>query len=194
MSRLSLGLVMAAPALLLSSVKPNTGNESVQLTIVTLHAASLTTARTAGDSTDAPFFVMSVVGPHMKSGSILPDAGKSIRVNEQLGARPLTQLSLAAGDSVKVLVSVLENSSVKSTDAPVVESLVKQGANLVGTVSMLVTNEGGAIFWRKLECVASCKVLNGPAATAVSGAQPAAGVVELSGNGGTYHLALRAAR
>ena len=77
-----------------------------------------------------------------------------------------------------------------------VAPLVKQGANWLGSVSLLVTNEGGAIYWRRLDCVMSCRVLTGPATTALpaTGGQPFASTVELSGNGGTYHLALRASR
>jgi len=192
----------------------------VQLTIATLHAAELTSSRAPGDTTDAPFFVVSIIGPNASSASILSDsAPRSIRRDEQLGARPLTQLSLTGGDSVQVLVSVLENSKMQAADnatiaatsaktraastseqldqaTRLVAPLVKQGANLLGAVSLLVTNEGGAVYWRRLDCVVSCRVLSGPATTALpaTGGQPFASTVELSGNGGTYHLALRASR
>jgi len=151
---------------------------------------------------------------------VLPDSGqRSIRRDEALGARPLTDLTLAAGDSVQVLVSVLENATARLSDdargaaasatphlaspseqvqqaTRLVAPLVKQGANWLGSVSLLLTNEGGSIYWRRLDCVASCRVLAGPAASALPAptGQPFAGTVELSGNGGTYHLALRANR
>jgi hypothetical protein len=77
-----------------------------------------------------------------------------------------------------------------------VAPLVKQGANVVGSVSLLLTNEGGDVYWRRLDCVASCKVVQAPAKTALpaTNGQPLGSTVELSGSGGTYHLALRASR
>ena len=118
-----------------------------------------------------------------------------------------------------MLVSVLENATVQMPDEArtgatsakpraasaseqvdqvtrLVAPLLKQGANWLGSVSLLLTNEGGSIYWRRLECVASCRVLSAPAASALPAttAQPFAATVELSGNGGTYHLALRANR
>jgi hypothetical protein len=212
--------IVLAPTLLLASAHASPPPEKIQLTIATLHAAALTSSRSPGDSTDAPFFVVSVIGPHASSASILPDSGpRSIRRDEQLGARPLTQLTLAGGDSIQVLVSVLESVTRQASDRAAVEAvsaksratssseeveqatrlvapLLKQGANLVGSVSLLLTNEGGDVYWRRLDCLASCKVLSGPAATALPAAsgQPFGTTVELSGSGGTYHLALRASR
>jgi hypothetical protein len=220
MSRTFASWVAIAPAILLAWGRTSAPAERVQLTIATLHAAELTSSRAPGDSTDAPFFVVSIVGPNASSASILPDsAPRSIRRDEALSARPLTQLSLTGGDSVQVLVSVLENSKAQAADnatiaatsakaraasaseqidqaTRLVAPLVKQGANLLGSVSLLVTNEGGAVYWRRLDCVVSCRVLSGPATTALpaTGGQAFASTVELSGNGGTYHLALRASR
>jgi hypothetical protein len=208
------------PAIVLTASGASAPAERVQLSIATLHAAALTTPRAAGDSTDTPFFVMEVSGPHASTASILPESAQvSIRRDEALAARPLTELSLSAGDSIQVLVSVLEHSRTRSsTDvglvAPLAKAhgapapapadqatrlvapLVKEGAHWLGSVSLLMTNEGGAIYWRRLDCVASCKVLTAPAATALPAptGQPFAGIVEFSGNGGTYHLALRASR
>ena len=193
--------------------------EKVQLTIATLHAAALTTARAPEDSLDAPFFVMSVIGPHAGASAILPEgAPLTIRRDQALGARPLTELSLADGDSVQVLLSVLENATEKGADrlraigltraraatmssaervdrvTRLIAPFVDQGAHVLGSASLIVTNERGATYWRSLECIASCKVLSGPAATPLSAAsgQPSAGTLELSGHGGTYHLALQA--
>jgi hypothetical protein len=191
MSKLSLGLTLVAPAMLAASLPSRTA-ENVQLTVLTLHAASLTTPTGAGDSTDTPFIVATLKGAHLESTSVLHSAAdKSLRTNEQLGARPLAQLSLNPGDSVEVLLSVLENSKVRTGDSLTVAA-VEKGARVVGRVSLMVTNEAGSIYWRKAECVESCKVLNGPVASAVSATNPAGAVIELSGNGGTYHLALRA--
>ena len=202
------------PALLFASSRVPHAPEKVQLTIATLHAAALTTPRSAGDSTDAPFFVFEVIGPHASSASVLPESGQlRVHRDEAVGARPLTELTLAGGDSVQVLVSVLENAKAQSRNTPasastraisasaqvdeatrLVAPMIKDGAHLLGSVSMLVTNEGGAIYWRKLECVATCTVLNAPGTAALPAAAAVGGVVELSGNGGTYHLALQANR
>jgi hypothetical protein len=178
--------LLVVPAIVLSSSRLSAPPERVQLNVATLHAAVLTTSQAAGDSTDSPFLVVAVIGPGASSRTMLP-AGEQPRIRQDgaIGARPLTELSLASGDSVQVLVSVLENAQSQIS-----------GAQWIGAVSLLLTNEGGTVFWRRLDCVASCKVLTAPATTALptTPAQPFAGVVELSGSGGTYHLALRANR
>jgi hypothetical protein len=212
--------IAIAPTIWLASAPASAPPEKVQLTIATLHAAALTSSRTPGDSTDAPFFVVSVIGPRASWASILPDSGPArIRRDEALGARPLTELTLASGDSIQVLVSVLESATREASDRAAIEGmtskaratspseevdqatrlvapLVKRGANVVGSVSLLLTNESGEVYWRRLDCVASCKVLSGPATTALPApsGQPFGSTVELSGSGGTYHLALRASR
>lgn len=219
MTRATAWWFVLAPTVTFASSAAVTRSEKVQLTIATLHAAALTTSRTAGDSSDTPFFVVSVVGPKANATSMLPlDAVRNIPLDGALGARPLTELTLADGDSIQVLVSVLENAKIARSDEArvaavpargrshseseqvehakgIVAPLVKDGAHWLGSVSLLLINEAGAVSWRRLDCVASCRVLTGPAATALqSGAQPASGVVELTGSGGTYHLALRANR
>lgn len=189
--------------------------ERVQLTIATLHAAALTTSRAAEDSLDAPFFVVSVIGRDSGAPTVLPENGPlTIRRDQALGARPLTELSLAPGDTVQVLVSVLENTTTKDISVAnaskasgqpsrsigvervtqLLAPFIDRGANWLGSASLLVTNEGGSIYWRRLECIAACKVLAQPGAAPLvaSAAQPSAGTVELSGKGGTYHLALQA--
>ena len=182
MLRLSASWVVVAPALLLGSGKSPFPPEKVQLTMATLHAAALTTPRAAGDSTDTPFLVFAVIGRSASKASVLPDTGQlSIRNDGAVGTRPLTELSLERGDSAQVLISVLENGG-------------GHDARALGSLSLLITNEAGTVFWRRLECVTSCKVLNAPAATSLTAAGGPPGVVELSGSGGTYHLALLAKR
>ena len=217
MSRLAL-LLAVAPALLATPERADAPPEKVALTIQTLHAAALTSARAPGDSTDAPFFLVTVTGRNRGSTTILPDSAPvTLRQDGAVGARPLEVLSLAEGDSVQVLVSVLESGRGRTGMAPAAEPsstgasesatdrvaratspvapMVRDGAHWIGSASLLVTNEGGAIYWRRLECVASCKVLTAPAtAVALTSARPSAGVLELDGAGGTYHLALRANR
>ena len=159
---------------------------TVRLTIATLHAASLTAPRAATDSTDGPFFLVSIQGPRTKMETIhLPESGHlSIHQDEALGARPLVDLNLEPGDSVRLLVSVLEGKKVDASG----------NARLIGSANLLLTNDGGTTYWRSLECVATCRVLSGAAAKPFPATGGVAGVVELSGAGGTYHLQLQGQR
>jgi hypothetical protein len=192
----------------------------LRLTIATLHAAALTTPRAASDTDDAPYLLVSILGPGSKTGTIhLPASGHLlIHLDEALGARPLADFSLQPGDSVRLLVSVLEDSQVLLSDegqaattstkalsqppaerasalAPGLAPMTQQGAHWLGSAALLLTNENGAIYWRSLDCVATCKVLNAPAGMALTvGGKPEAGVIELSGAGGTYHLQLKSER
>jgi hypothetical protein len=186
----------------------------VRVTLQTLHAAALTAPRAATDSTDGPYFLVSILGPRTRTESMqLPASGHfSIKLDEAIGARPLIDLSLQPGDTVRLLVSVLEGRVARAADesaaaiastaalsqpaaarAPTIASalapVTKEGAHWLGSATMLLTNEGGATFWHSLECVATCKVLSGVAAAPLSA--PASGVVELTGSGATYHMALR---
>lgn len=205
-----------APALLLVPALWSPPADKVQLTIATLHAAQLTTPRAAGDSTDSPFFVVRVTGRNLNAISILPDAGQiNLRRDQAAGARPLSELSIEQGDTVQIQISVMENVKAKKSDesrmtaaganagsaealmqqaTAMLAPLVKDGSFWMGSANLLLTNEGGSIYWRKLDCVKTCTVLNAPASSALAKGQgqPNAGVVELSGNGGTYHLALNA--
>jgi hypothetical protein len=192
----------------------------VRLSIATLHAAALTTARAAGDSTDSPFLLVSILGPRGSlHASPVPTTGElTIHLDEALGARPLTDLQLQPGDTVRLLVSVLEGTRVEQAEeskavasstkalsqngdarasllASALSPITKAGAHWIGSASLLVTNEGGTAYWRALDCIATCKVVKAPAgALEPKGGHPVAGVVELSGNGGTYHLQLQGER
>jgi hypothetical protein len=161
--------------------------DTLRLTLATLHAASLTAPRAATDSVDGPYFVVSILGPRDMEKSIrLPESGHLlIHQDEALGARPLVDLNLSPGDTVRVLVSVLLSPFVAKDDP-----------RPLGSATLLLTNEGGTMYWRALECVETCKVLSGSAATnfAARGGRPVAGVVELSGSGATYHMQLQAQR
>ena len=93
-----------------AAVAPPRAPTKLRVMIGTLHAAALTTARSAADSVDEPYFLVSVLGPHADRAVLqLPNAGHlRIRENEALGARPLADVGVAPGDTVRVLVSVLE--------------------------------------------------------------------------------------
>jgi hypothetical protein len=199
-----------------------TNAAKVQLTLSTLHAAALTSPRQSGDSVDAPYYLVSVLGPRAKAETLhLPANGHLlIHQNEALGARPLIDVSLEPGDSIRVLVSVLEGKSVQASEettaatasttalsqpasarvAAVSSALspVLSGnrAHWLGSATLLLTNEGGTTYWRALECVATCKVLSGAGAAALPAENGAhvSGVVELSGAGGTYHMQLQGQR
>jgi hypothetical protein len=193
----------------------------LHLTLATLHAAGLTTPREAGDSADAPYILVSIIGPGANAiTEQLPTTGHlSIHLDQALGSRPLADLSLQPGDSVRLLLSVLEAAQVDPSDeaaaaaastkalaespaaqasvlAPALAPVLKQGAHWLGSAELLLTNEGGSTYWRALQCVATCKVLEAPTASPMTAGAPAAiaGVVELSGNGGTYHLQVKSQR
>lgn len=193
---------------------------TVRLSLATLHAAELTTPRAAMDSADAPYLLMSIRGPRATSTTIRrPELGQlRVRRDEALGARPLTEVSLEPGDSVRVLVSVLEGLNARANDemaaaaastralaqpsglaervTSALSPLARNGGHWLGSVTLLLTNDDGALYWRELDCVATCKVLSGAAATRLPAASDSsvAGVVELTGGGATYHLKLQAAR
>lgn len=193
---------------------------AVHMTMATLHAAALTTPSGSGDTDDAPYLLVSVLGPGADTASLhLPSTGHlSIHLDEALGRGPLVDLSLQPGDSVRLLVSVLEGKQVRLSDetqaaasstktlsqhpsdrattlATALAPVTQQDAHWIGSTALLITNENGAIYWRGLDCIATCKVLNPPAGTdLVPGAKPVAAVVELTGGGGTYHLQLQGSR
>jgi hypothetical protein len=190
----------------------------VRLTLATLHAAALTASRAGADSLDDPYFLVSILGPRTKTEAIhVPASGHmQIHRNEALGARPLVELSLEPADTVRLLVSVLEGAKRRDADetaaaaastnvlskasaaraamlSSALEPVMKDGAHWLGSATLLLTNEAGTVYWRALECVATCKVLSGGVATPfpAPSAKPVAGVVELSGAGGTYHMQLQ---
>ena len=71
------------------------------------------------------------------------------------------------------------------------DGLSRTGVHRIGAVSLLVTNEGGPLWWRRMDCVQDCAVLQGiPEGTGAPLAKPTNGVYELTGAGGTYHMNL----
>jgi hypothetical protein len=213
-------LSVLLPLLSVASSRPESSHTAtkVQLTLATLHAAALTTPRAESDTVDAPYFLVSIVGPQTKTATLhLPETGHlMIHEDQALGARPLVELSLEPGDSVRLLVSVLVGQKVAAEDeaaaaaastkafslpasarADAVSSalapVTKDGARWLGSATLLLTNEAGTTYWRALECVATCKVLSGAAATPLPepNGKAVGGTVELSGSGGTYHMALK---
>jgi len=54
----------------------------------------------------------------------------------------------------------------------------------------VVANEGGVLYWRALDCVATCSVLTEPTAAALQGNATNQGVLELTGAEGMYHFNL----
>ena len=205
----------ALAALLVPAPAPS----HVSISLATLHAAALTTARGSTDQADAPYFLVSVVGPRVSSSARLPAGARFGIVNNGI-VQPteLQRLELAPGDSVRVVISVLEAESgelAPETDAakaatlalsglprplldpagpalgPTVAGLQGAGAHWIGAVSLLLTNEGGSPYWRRMECAQDCEVLQGlPGAAGAALTGPVNGVFELRGAGGTYHMQL----
>jgi hypothetical protein len=191
----------------------------VELRIATLHAAALTLPNGRRDSVDTPYLLVSVFGPRTKSHALtLPAEGHwRVHRDEALGARALETLRLGDGDSVRVLVTVMEGgradrsaeerAASEAASEPAaharershivgaaVEPLVSGGARWIGSASLLLTREAGVSYWRGLDCVTSCKVVSGAASASLSAGDASApsGVIELSGGGATYHLKLEA--
>ncbi len=192
---------------------------TVQLNVATMHAAALSTPRSATDAVDAPYLLVSTLGPRRtRAASRLTadSAHRMIRLDQALGPQPLSTLRLQPGDSVRVLVSLLEGDSrVGTADEAAANAslaaltsasaqrltdlqralapLSSRGDHWLGSAMMLVTNEGGKTYWRTLDCLASCKVLSRPTSPEIA-AEPTAGVLELTGAGATYHLQLAGRR
>lgn len=205
---LLLGLISTAPA-----------PARVAIELATLHVAGLTTAHGAGDVADAPYFLISVIRPNAQSSAHLPANGHW-RLAEDAVVTPTTVdlLELAPGDSARVVIAVLESEGTEpapelaggaaSTRAlsalmhPLLDpagpalntglgGLNQAGVHRIGAVSLLVTNEGGTVWWRRMDCVLDCAVLQGiPSGTGAALSSPTNGVYELTGAGGTYHLNL----
>jgi hypothetical protein len=193
----------------------------VRLTIATLHAAVLTAPRAETDSVDQPYFLVSIAGPRGSASMLqLPGEGHlRIHRDEALGARPLVELSLEPGDSVRVLVSVLVSGlsggvhgaeeraaadasthALANASSPLADQLktamspiTATGARWLGSSELVIANDDGTVHWRALRCLVSCRVVSGQATAALDVANARQqGVVELSGGGGTYHMQLRA--
>ena len=105
--------IVAAPTVAAQTVgSPTVGAAQIQISMATLHAASRSTARTPRDSADAPYLLVTVLGPGTaKSDMQMPTINThwAIRKDEVKGAAPLTSLALAPGDSVRVLFPLLES-------------------------------------------------------------------------------------
>jgi hypothetical protein len=191
----------------------------VELRIATVHAAALTSPNAPQDSVDTPYLLVSVVGPRSKSHALTFPAEGHWRIHrdQALGALTVETLQLGDGDSVHVLVTLMEGgradrsaedraateaASEPAADAgernrivsAAVEPLVSRGARMIGSAALLLTRENGVAYWRGLGCVTSCKVVSGASSTSLAPSATAApsGVIELSGAGATYHVKLEA--
>jgi hypothetical protein len=198
--------------------RPDPRAAEVRLTVATIHAAALTTPRAADDAEDGPYLLVSLRGPDSTTSTAHLPATTHLVVHrdQALGPQSLVALRLEPGDSVHLLLSLLEahlvelpaeaqaaNATTAALSQPqdtraallaaALAPLTQLGAHWLGSVALLVTNEGGTTYWRTFECVATCRVLTPPGDSALA-AKATAGVVELSGSGGTYHLQLQGAR
>jgi hypothetical protein len=192
------------------------------LDMVTIHAAALSSARGPGDSTDAPYLLVSILGTGGRTEAhALPAGGHwAMRGDQAINGMPITSISLQPGDSVRVLLSVLEDSaahpgelqaatatssamaSKRALVSPPVPGLVTEalspltsrGAYLLGSATLLLTNEGGTTYWNSLDCISNCEVVRPPAEVgsratlAETATRPTTGLVELTGASGTYHF------
>jgi hypothetical protein len=212
---LRLAPVVALTAAFSTHVRPSPAK--VRLTIATLHAAALTGPRAQTDSVDDPYFLVSIVGRRGSASMLQLPAKGHLRIhqNEALGERPLTELSLGAGDSVRVIVSVLSGAvheaeekaaadastrALESGSSPLARQLTAAmspitaaGARWLGSSELVIANDDGIVRWRALRCLVSCEVVSGEAAATLDETNAKQqGVVALSGAGGSYHMQLRA--
>lgn len=212
---LAAGLLVSLPG---SRPAPAPAPRRAQLTVATIHAAALSTPRSPTDSMDEPFLLVSQLGPAAAHATArLPEAAHlGIREDQALGAQPLLALGLEPGDSVRLLLTLLEGPGVDLQQEAAVAAagnavlmadrgqqlqlltaatapLTAAGAHWLGSFAVLLTNEGGTLRWRGLECLATCTVLAAPSSPDLPAppAQAIGGVVELTGSGATYHLNLR---
>lgn len=194
--------------------QPRPDSLSVQVSVATLHAATLTTGRAGDDRTDRPYLLASILGPGTARGTArLPTDGHlSINLDEAVGVRPLASLSLASGENVRMVIVALEGpkvdlaleagastaatarpdetpSAIGARLAAAMAPLTGRGDHWLGAALLDVRNEAGILRWGSFTCLATCEVLSAPEASTAPGA-PLAGVLELSGAGGTYHLKL----
>ena len=86
--------LLVVPALVLSSARAGAPPEKVQLTMATLHAAVLTTSRAAGDSTDSPFLMIAINGPHGGSTTMVVNGRVVNKPSDLAGARPVSDALL----------------------------------------------------------------------------------------------------
>jgi hypothetical protein len=192
------------------------------LDMATIHAAALSSARGPADSTDAPYLLVSILGTGGRTeAKALPATGHwAMRFDQAINGMPITSITLQPGDSVRILFSVLEDSashpgelqaatatsnamaSKRALVSPPVPSLVTEalapltsrGAFLLGSASLLLTNEGGTTYWNSLDCITNCEVVRPPAEAgsratlAETATRPVTGLVELTGASSTYHF------
>ncbi len=193
----------------------------VSIDLATLHAAALTTSRGAADTTDSPYFLVSVIAPRAGANLHLPATGHwRIAEDAVVSPTPVAALELAPGDTARVVISVLESETTEPASEvgagaasgaavgrlvhPLVDSvggalvgaldgLIRGGAHWLGSVSLLLTNEDGMLWWRRMDCVRECAVTKGlpEGSGGVALTKPTSGVFELSGGAGTYHMQLR---
>lgn len=193
---------------------------TLNLDLTTIHAAVLSSARGAADSTDAPYLLVSIVSSSGKTQArALPATGHfDMRADQAITGLPIASIGLEPGDSVRILLSALEDRATtpdeleiagattaamaerRSWSNPLEANLVtaaltpltNRGVHWLGSASLLLTNQGGTAYWTRLDCVASCTVLRSPAqngaAVLSETAAAATGVVELTGAAGTYHV------
>lgn len=206
-----LALLAAAPP---AAPQSRASALSVQVNVATLHAATLTAARGGDDRADQPYLLASILGPGPATSTarVPADGHLTIQLDEAIRARPLVSLSLAPGETARVVITALEGPRVDlalegrvaaAATARANESSSALGARLaealaplailedhwLGAALLEIVNDAGTLRWRTFACLATCEVLNAPDATTAPGT-PLAGVLELTGAGGTYHLQL----
>jgi hypothetical protein len=210
--------VLLALAPLLSGCASDAASRTtLRVTLAAIHAAALVEPRAASDSVDRPFLLVSVVGPGARTAVVRAPQTGQLRIHrgEILRERPLTDVRLGPGDTVQILVSLLEgpttpdprstamavattaalhapNAASGPALAAAIAPLVRSGARWLGSATLRLTDERGTVYWHGFECLETCAVLSGASDTPFQApdAEPNVGTVELSGGGAKYHVKL----
>jgi hypothetical protein len=155
----------------------------LQLDLATVHAAALSTARSASDSTDdLVLHVTTRDAKGVRSSYRLPEEGYfTLGLDQVTRPRSFLAKELDAGESIEIEVTVREGRAGDATS--------------IGAFRLVLTNAADALTWKSLECTSTCSVLTNPASRVVAtGGAPVGGVVELTGAGGTFHVNLQGLR
>jgi hypothetical protein len=155
----------------------------LQLDLATVHAATLTTPRSTTDRSDD--LVLHVTTRDEKGVSTsyrLPEAGYfTLGLDQATRPRSLLAREVEPGETLAIEVTVREGRGARAAS--------------IGAFKLVLTNTADALTWRSLECTCLCSVLADPASRVVAaGGAAVAGVVELTGAGGIFHVNLQGLR
>ena len=155
----------------------------LQLDLATVHAATLTTARSTTDTSDDLVLLVTTRDEKGATSSYrIPEQGFfTLGLDQVTRPRSFLAREVEPGETLAIEVTVREG---RGTDAA-----------MIGAFRLVLTNASDALTWKSLQCTCTCSVLANPASRVVAaGGAAVGGVVELTGSGGTYHVNLQGLR